>query len=172
MACWAWWWARCTPSRWREAAGLPGDAAGGPCARVRSEAPGEARSRESIIGCEGARGREANHACGEVGLMTDLGPLRSRANDAISRFSEISQPELRYRTTATSRDCQDIAPSRDIAPATAISRRYSCTIVAERAISRPAAICACACTSDHPCSDLRVYLCRTFRDLAAERGGR
>ena len=47
----------------------PGDAAGEACARVRSEAPGEARSRESIIGCEGARGREANHACGRAGLM-------------------------------------------------------------------------------------------------------
>ena len=56
----------------------PGDAAGEACARVRSEAPGEARSRESIIGCEGARGREANHACGEVGVMCHVGLWRGR----------------------------------------------------------------------------------------------
>jgi len=70
----------------REAAGLPGDAAGGGCARVRSGAPGEARSRESIIGCEGARGREANHACGEVGLMS-CGAVARAARSAMAERS-------------------------------------------------------------------------------------
>ena len=95
--------------------------------------------------------------------MTDLGPLRSRANDAISRFSEISQPEPRYRTTATSRDCQDIAPSRDIASATAISRRY-CNIVAERAISRQMCDIAVRCA-------ISRSLCDIARTIAISQPG-
>ena len=65
---------------------LPGDAAGEACARVRSEAPGEARSRESITGCEGAGGREANHACGEVGLMS-CGAVARAARSAMAERS-------------------------------------------------------------------------------------